>query len=145
MRFNHLLGALVCVAAVVPAGLAAAQEYDQPTPAYDETPVYDDGSYVGTPDAAPVPGVAPAATNMVYPAPGSPIPTLAYNYWYPAAGGAYYPARMYLCPRPVPLHVGYTYITYQGMAPHNFLYKHHKRYATSHPGLGTTYTWLRWR
>ncbi len=38
---------------------------------------------------------------------------------YPAGPGDYY--YSYLCPRPVPPVVGYTYITYPPLAPHQFL------------------------
>jgi hypothetical protein len=71
-------------------------------------------------------------------------PSLDYNYYYPAPPSAYIPARLYLCPRPVPLHVGYTYITYQAFAPHEFLYAHRRAYVTYHPD-GMTLTRVRWK
>lgn len=42
-------------------------------------------------------------------------------------------AQLYLCPRPAPPVVGYTYITYQPLAPHEFMYKHCRRYRVCHP------------
>jgi hypothetical protein len=84
---------------------------------------------------------APAVPATVYPiAP----PTLAYNYYYPAPGTGQVPARLYLCPRPTPAHVGYTYITYQALAPHNFLYRHRAAYVSPYNG-GVTITTVRWR
>jgi hypothetical protein len=87
---------------------------------------------------------APADPEGYPPAP-HPFPSHAYNYYYPAPGNDMMPARMYLCPRPVPLWVGYTYITYQGLAPHEFLYKHHRGYYRYHPGSGLTVTKITWR
>jgi hypothetical protein len=122
MSLRTLLSALVLGASLFSAGSARAQD-----------------PYVTPATPAPEPEV-----GYAFPAPGSPIPTLDYNYWYPS-GGQYFPARMYLAPRPVPLHVGYTYITYQAMAPHEFMWPHCRYYVTRHPGVSTTYTHLRWR
>jgi hypothetical protein len=33
-------------------------------------------------------------------------------------------AAMYVSPRPVPVHVGHTYTTYQPLMPHEYLYRH---------------------
>lgn len=53
-------------------------------------------------------------------------PTISsYNYY---VGGGW-PAQMYPCPRPVPAYVGHTYITYEPLAPHNFLYRHRRVYS----------------
>ncbi|ADB15647.1 hypothetical protein Psta_0962 [Pirellula staleyi DSM 6068] len=54
-------------------------------------------------------------------------PDLFYNYYTGDNCGAN-PAQMYLSPRPVPAHVGHTYITYQPLMPHEFLYPHHRTY-----------------
>ena len=43
--------------------------------------------------------------------------------WHGAMG-----AEMYLSPRPTPPLVGHTYITYQPLMPHEFLYRHHRSY-----------------
>ncbi len=54
-------------------------------------------------------------------------PDLFYNYYVnPSHGGM--GAAMYLSPRPVPAYVGHTYITYQPLMPHEFLYRHHHKY-----------------
>jgi hypothetical protein len=54
-------------------------------------------------------------------------PDLFYNYWEnPNCGGM--GAAMYISPRPVPAYVGHTYITYQPLMPHEFMYHHHHRY-----------------
>lgn len=54
-------------------------------------------------------------------------PDLFYNYWVnPNCGGM--GAAMYVSPRPVPAWVGQTYITYQPLMPHEFMYHHHHRY-----------------
>jgi hypothetical protein len=70
-------------------------------------------------------------------------PTLQYNYYYPVPGGSGIPARLYLCPRPTPPHVGYTYITYQALAPHEFLWRHQAKYYRPYAG-GLTVTTVRW-
>ena len=70
-------------------------------------------------------------------------PTLDYNYYYPVPGGSVMPARLYQSPRPVPVHVGYTYITYQPFAPHHYLYVHRAAYISQYPG-GTTVTKVSW-
>ena len=70
-------------------------------------------------------------------------PTLQYNYYYPVPGTGGIPARLYLCPRPTPAHVGYTYITYQALAPHEFLWRHQATYYRPYDG-GATVTTVRW-
>ena len=48
-------------------------------------------------------------------------PDLFYNYYaWPSCTGV--GAELYVSPRPVPPHVGHTYITYQPLMPHEFLY-----------------------
>jgi hypothetical protein len=50
------------------------------------------------------------------------------NYY---VGGSYcgdVPAQLYLSPRPTPPLVGHTYITYQPLMPHEFLYPHSRHY-----------------
>lgn len=54
-------------------------------------------------------------------------PDLFYNYYVPPTCGGV-GAELYLSPRPVPAHVGHTYITYQPLMPHEFLYAHHRTY-----------------
>lgn len=71
-------------------------------------------------------------------------PTLQYNYYYPVPGSDGIPARLYMCPRPTPAHVGYTYITYQALAPHEFLWRHQSTYYRCYAG-GMTVTNVRWQ
>ena len=53
---------------------------------------------------------------------------LFYNYYYPGSlvGGP--PVSMYPSPLPVPARVGHTYITYQPLYPHEFMYPHSRTY-----------------
>jgi hypothetical protein len=55
-------------------------------------------------------------------------PDLFYNYYVPPGGYGGVPAQMYLSPRPTPPVVGHTYVTYQPLMPHEFLYPHHRKY-----------------
>ncbi len=75
-------------------------------------------------------------------------PDLFYNYYvgpvpcndYGAVG-----AQLYISPRPVPPLVGHTYITYQPLMPHEFLYHHHRTYYRNHgPHGGVTHTRVTW-
>jgi len=61
---------------------------------------------------------------------------LFYNYYVPPGSPWGVGAEMYLCPRPTPPLVGHTYITYQPLLPHEFLYKHCRSYKTHHPAGG---------
>ena len=103
-----------------------------------------------TPDAAgKVTTLPEAGSSTVANQPYGGIPTLDYNYYYPnlAGGGAaidQIPARLYLCPRPVPPYVGYTYISYAPFQPHEWLWQHRRAYYRSHPGGGATMTSIRW-
>jgi hypothetical protein len=69
---------------------------------------------------------------------------LFYNFYVPpTCGGA--GAQMYLAPQPVPPVVGYTYYTYQPLMPHEFLYRHHRRYHRYYnEGRGLTRTSVVW-
>lgn len=72
-------------------------------------------------------------------------PDLFYNYYVgpsECAGGVV--AQLYVAPRPTPPLVGHTYITYQPLMPHEFLYKHHRTYYRHHPGSGMTRTRVLW-
>jgi hypothetical protein len=69
---------------------------------------------------------------------------VCYNY-YAAPGPGMVGAELYLCPRPVPPLVGHTYITYPPLMPHEFLYKHHRTYVTTHADAPATKTKVRWR
>lgn len=79
-------------------------------------------------------------------------PDLFYNYYaWPSCTGL--GAELYLSPRPVPPLVGHTYITYQPLMPHEFMYHHHRtyhRYYNGGQGLNrtcvkyNTHHWLPW-
>lgn len=69
---------------------------------------------------------------------------LFYNYYVPPMGPGTVGAELYLCPRPTPPMVGHTYITYQPLMPHEFLYKHGRRYTTVHPDAPNTRTSVHW-
>lgn len=75
---------------------------------------------------------------------------LFYNYYVgPAAApnpyGANSVAAMYPSPVPAPPLVGHTYITYQPLLPHEFLYAHRHNYYSTYPGGGQTTTKVRYR
>jgi hypothetical protein len=69
---------------------------------------------------------------------------LFYNYY--AQPGPYNGAAagMYICPKPVPPHVGHTWVTYQPFMPHEFMYQHHRAYYTYNPGAGWRRTNVRY-
>ena len=71
-------------------------------------------------------------------------PDLFYNYYVnPNCGGM--GAAMYVSPVPVPAHVGHTYITYQPMMPHEFMYDHHRTYHRYYnDGRGLTRTHVKY-
>jgi hypothetical protein len=69
---------------------------------------------------------------------------LFYNYYAnpgPYNGAA---AEMYVAPRPVPPFVGHTWVTYQPLMPHEFLYKHQRSYYTYNRGAGWRRTNVRY-
>lgn len=67
---------------------------------------------------------------------------LFYNYYVPPGLVG---AEMYPCPRPTPPLVGHTYVTYQPLMPHEFLFPHKRVYWNQHPGDGGwTRTKVRW-
>jgi len=76
-------------------------------------------------------------------------PDLFYNYYVPdvacrCTGGAN-AAELYPCPRPTPPMVGQTYITYQPLDPHEFLYRHHRSYYRDNgPYAGVTHVHVCW-
>ena len=70
----------------------------------------------------------------------APTPDVFYNFYlppsppppgYPGVG-----AQLYVSPRPVPPRVGHTWITYPPYMPHEFLYKHHRRYIRPAGAMG---------
>jgi hypothetical protein len=70
---------------------------------------------------------------------------LFYNYYVPPGPCGGVGAQLYVAPRPTPPLVGHTYVTYQPLMPHEFLYQHHRVYYTCNPGAGLTRTTVHWR
>jgi len=71
-------------------------------------------------------------------------PDLFYNFYVPPTCGGV-GARMYVAPVPVPAVVGHTYYTYQPLMPHEFLYRHQRRYHRYYnEGRGVTRTSVIW-
>jgi hypothetical protein len=66
------------------------------------------------------------------------------NYYVHPDGYQSVGAQLYLCPRPAPPLVGHTYITYPPLAPHEFLYHHHRVYWTNHADAPPTRTSVHW-
>lgn len=91
-------------------------------------------------------GVAPDGANQAC-AQGRQrtAPNLFYNYYVApgACGGV--GAQLYLSPLPTPPLVGHTYITYQPLMPHEFLYSHSRTYRRYHPQGGWTRTVVNWK
>ena len=69
---------------------------------------------------------------------------LFYNFYVPPVGYPSVGAELYPCPRPTPPVVGHTYVTYQPLMPHEFLYHHHRVYKTYHSDTGPTRTSVHW-
>jgi hypothetical protein len=71
-------------------------------------------------------------------------PDLFYNFYVGPSvyGGA--PAQLYVSPRPTPPLVGWTYVTYQPLMPHEFMYHHHRKYYRYYPSGGHTTTKVCW-
>jgi len=55
-------------------------------------------------------------------------PELFHNYYVPPGNYGGVPAQLYLSPVPTPPVVGHTYVTYQPLLPHEFLYPHCRKY-----------------
>jgi len=72
-------------------------------------------------------------------------PDLFYNFYVPPCGWGGAGAQLYLCPRPTPPMVGHTYVTYQPLMPHEFLYRHCRSYYRKNPGAGWTRTKVWWQ
>lgn len=76
--------------------------------------------------------------------PGVYTGNLFYNYYVPPDPYWGLGAQLYVCPRPTPPLVGHTYITYQPLMPHEFLYQHHRTYYRYHPQGGVTKVHVGW-
>ncbi|MBN2475623.1 MAG: hypothetical protein JXB62_13505 [Pirellulales bacterium] len=72
-------------------------------------------------------------------------PDLFYNYYVPSDSYGGVATQLYLSPRPTPPLVGHTYVTYQPLMPHEFLYRHHRVYSRYNPGSGWTQTMVIWK
>jgi len=70
---------------------------------------------------------------------------LSHNFYVPPRGYNGVGAQMYLSPLPTPPLVGHTWITYEPLMPHEFLYPHKRTYVRHHPCGNTTRTRVRWR
>jgi hypothetical protein len=70
----------------------------------------------------------PQSAQAQYPLAPKPQYDLFYNYYVPEPCGVGAGAELYVSPRPTPPFVGHTYITYQPLLPHEFLYPHHRVY-----------------
>jgi hypothetical protein len=60
-----------------------------------------------------------------------PTPDVFYNFYTPPVAVGPSPAmgaQLYVAPRPVPPRVGHTWYTYPPFMPHEFLYKHRRKY-----------------
>lgn len=55
------------------------------------------------------------------------------------------PVAMYPSPRPVPMHVGHTYTTYQPFMPHEYLYRHTRTHYAYQCGSGWSRAKIRYR
>ncbi|MGA2065514.1 MAG: hypothetical protein ABSG86_11120 [Thermoguttaceae bacterium] len=64
------------------------------------------------------------------------------NYYAAPGGCGQLAAALYPSPRPTPPLVGWTYITYQPFAPHQYLYPHCDCYTQRHCEGGVTHTWV---
>jgi hypothetical protein len=72
-------------------------------------------------------------------------PDLFYNFYQgPNYCGAGVPAQLYVSPRPTPPMVGHTYITYQPLMPHEFMYHHHRKYYKYYRDGGYTTSCVRY-
>ncbi len=72
-------------------------------------------------------------------------PGLFYNYYAPPGPYGGVGAQLYVCPLPTPPLVGHTYVTYEPLMPHEFLYRHSRTYLRRHPGGGWTKTIVTWQ
>lgn len=88
--------------------------------------------------------LAPVPAPADYAPPPYPIPG-GYNYYVQPGEAGPLGAQLYVSPRPTPPLVGHTLITYPPLAPHEFLYHHHRVYHTENPGSGVTKTRVHWR
>ncbi len=73
-------------------------------------------------------------------------PDIFYNqYVGPSPYGGGVPAQLYVSPRPSPPYVGHTWITYPPLSPHEFMYKHCRKYHKYYRGGGYTESCVRYK
>ncbi|MFZ5830850.1 MAG: hypothetical protein ACOY3P_12215 [Planctomycetota bacterium] len=80
-------------------------------------------------------------TNLHYGRYGQTSDLFPQYYSPPGYGGQ--AAELYVSPRPVPPFVGHTWITYQPLLPHEFMYPHCRTYTRYHEA-GVTTSHIRW-
>lgn len=69
----------------------------------------------------------------------APTPDVFHNYYVPPVPAGSAPgvgAQLYVSPRPVPPRVGHTWHTYPPFMPHEFLYRHRRRYIRQAGAMG---------
>jgi len=71
-------------------------------------------------------------------------PDLFYNYYVPPGRCGGVGAELYVSPRPTPPMVGHTWMTYQPLMPHEYMYKHCRHYVRRNPCAGLTCTKVRY-
>jgi hypothetical protein len=86
----------------------------------------------------------PVAVDQAQAVHPTTAPDLFYNYYVPGGPCGGVPAQLYLSPRPTPPLVGHTYITYQPLMPHEFLYRHARTYYRQNENGKWTRTQVIW-
>ena len=92
--------------------------------------------------ALPALALAPSETKAAMPAGYGAVE--APNYYVSSADNGGVTAALYPSPRPTPPLVGQTYITYEPLSPHEFLYQHHRSYARENPDGKITRVHVSW-
>jgi hypothetical protein len=72
-------------------------------------------------------------------------PDLFYNFYVPPGPCGGPAAALYPSPRPAPPWIGHTYVTYQPLMPHEFLYRHHRSYWRYNPDGKWTHVFVSWQ
>ncbi|MBI84973.1 MAG: hypothetical protein CMJ81_17405 [Planctomycetaceae bacterium] len=72
--------------------------------------------------------LAHLGSPVEYGEPASTGPDLFYNFYNGPTGGATYSAAMYPSPNLTPPVTGYSYYTYQPVMPHEYMYRHKRKY-----------------
>ena len=88
--------------------------------------------------------LASSAGQAVAVGPGVAPGYVPNNYYVPPDPYYGIGAQLYVSPRPTPPMVGHTYIPYEPLAPHEFLYQHHRVYHRYNPDGSVTRTLVGW-